>query len=118
MLLIKGNFVKRLFLFVLVLGVVLSTSNISEARTMGSAARSQSSVIFVPVGPNSQRFIPQGVGPFLHDPNYSLYEWKIKDYPEYEPCYYNEDWGQWVGQCNLSLDTPGYSITVPNRMQR
>jgi len=71
--------------------------------------------ILVPAGNN--RFIPQGVGPFLYDPNHSLYEWELGDHPYEQPCYYDENVGQWVGPCNISLDQPGYSITVPNRVR-
>ncbi len=53
----------------------------------------------------------------LYNPYFSnqfgpLYE------PYEEPCYYNEDYGMWIGPCNTSLDTPGYSITVPNQIRR
>jgi hypothetical protein len=59
------------------------------------------------------RNLPQGVNPSLFDLNHSLYDWKIKDNPYTEPCYYNETYGQWVGPCN-TLDSPGFSITTPN----
>lgn len=53
----------------------------------------------------------------LYNPYFSnqfgpLYE------PYDEPCHYDEEYGIWVGPCNTSLNTPGYSITVPNRIRR
>lgn len=45
-------------------------------------------------------------------PNFGpLYE------PYEEPCYYDESVGMWVGPCTTGLDTPGFSITVPNRVR-
>lgn len=63
------------------------------------------------------RVLPQPRNLPLYNPYFSnnfgpLYE------PYDEPCHYDEDYGIWVGPCNTSLDTPGYSITVPNRIRR
>ncbi|MDX1386923.1 MAG: hypothetical protein R3257_04985 [bacterium] len=45
-------------------------------------------------------------------PNFGpLYE------PYDEPCHYDESVGMWVGPCTTGLDTPGFSITVPNRVR-
>ena len=53
----------------------------------------------------------------LYNPYFSIYFGPI--YEEYdEPCYYDEYYGQWVGPCDVSLDTPGFSITVPNQIRR
>jgi len=65
----------------------------------------------------SNREIPQGVNPVLYNPYFSIYYGPLYE-PYDEPCYYDEAYGQWVGPCNTSLDTPGYSITVPNRIRR
>lgn len=68
--------------------------------------------------PATTRVLPQNLTPpFLYDPHYDLYDWKIKDHPE-DPCYYDEAYGQWVGNCTMYLTAPGYSITVPNRIGR
>ncbi|MFO1519566.1 MAG: hypothetical protein U1F57_07915 [bacterium] len=64
------------------------------------------------------RFIPQGVNPSLFTPGQSLYYWKTDDPWINSPCYYDERYGVWVGPCNASLDTPGYSITVPRTIRR
>jgi len=53
----------------------------------------------------------------MYDPHHDLYDWKIKDHPD-DPCYYDEYYGQWVGDCNLYQTAPGYSITVPNQVSR
>jgi|GEM_PF-3136805 len=66
-----------------------------------------------PTNPNAQPGFP----PFMFNPNRDLYDWKIKDYPDYQECTYDENWGQWVGTCNLSLDSPGFSVTTPNRIR-
>ena len=45
-------------------------------------------------------------------PNFGpLYE------PYDEPCHYDESVGMWIGPCTTGLDTPGFSITVPNRVR-
>jgi len=70
----------------------------------------------------SQRFINQGtlplrrVNPPLYNPYFSIYFGPLYE-PYEEPCYYDEYYGQWIGPCDVSLDTPGYSITVPNRIR-
>ncbi|HCU23947.1 MAG TPA: hypothetical protein DF383_02930 [Deltaproteobacteria bacterium] len=63
--------------------------------------------------------IPQTVNPpFMYDPDHDLYDWKIQDEgSKNPPCYYDEYYGQWVGNCNLYRTAPGYSITVPNRVR-
>jgi len=62
------------------------------------------------------RSLPQTTNPpFVYDPHEDIYEWKIKDHPQ-DPCYYDEGSGQWLGDCNLYQTAPGYSITVPNRI--
>ena len=67
---------------------------------------------------SSNRVIPQTVNPpFMYDPHHDLYDWKIKDHPD-DPCYYDEYYGQWVGDCNLYQTATGYSITVPNQVNR
>ena len=69
-------------------------------------------------GRPSARTIPQTVNPpLMYDPHEDLYEWKIKDHPN-DPCYYDEYYAQWVGDCNLYQTAPGYSITVPNQIHR
>lgn len=65
--------------------------------------------------PNSVYPAPRNLP--LYNPYFSnqfgpLYE------PYDEPCHYDEEYGIWVGPCNTSLNTPGYSITVPNRIRR
>jgi hypothetical protein len=52
----------------------------------------------------------------LYNPYFSIYFGPLYE-PYDEPCYYDEDYGQWVGPCDTSLDTPGYSITIPNRIR-
>lgn len=73
-----------------------------------------------PLLQNMQRPIPQGPSSSLHSRGHCLYNWKIRDTCDdyYSPCYYDQNWGQWFGNCNGSLDTPGFSITVPNRIQK
>ncbi len=62
---------------------------------------------------------PQGVNPSLYAPNDGIYDWKIKDtWPDAGPCHFDERAGMWVGNCNGSLDTPGFSITVPRQIRR
>jgi hypothetical protein len=52
----------------------------------------------------------------LYNPYFSIYFGPLYE-PYDEPCHYDEDYGQWVGPCDTSLDTPGYSITIPNRIR-
>lgn len=52
----------------------------------------------------------------LYNPYFSIYFGPLYE-PYDEPCYYDEYYGQWVGPCTTSLDTPGYSITIPNRVR-
>jgi len=68
--------------------------------------------------PNMARPILQGPNASLHSLGHCLYNWKIRDTCEADPCYYDERWGQWVGSCATGLDTPGYSITVPNQIRK
>lgn len=66
-------------------------------------------------GPSQPVYPPRRDLP-LYNPYFSIYFGPL--YEEYdEPCYYDEYYGQWVGPCDTSLDTPGYSITVPNRIR-
>jgi len=67
--------------------------------------------------PNMQRPILQGPNGSLNAIDHCLYNWKIRDTCEGTPCYYDERWGQWVGSCG-TLDTPGFSVTVPNQIRR
>jgi hypothetical protein len=81
----------------------------TQARTMGA----QSNIRFAP----GQPLNPQPQNLPLYNPYFSIYFGPL--YPDQydEPCYYNEDYGQWVGPCQTSLDTPGYSITIPSRVR-
>ena len=74
----------------------------------------------IPIVQNTQRPILQGPNPSLHSLGHCLYNWKIRDTcgDDVAPCYYDETWGQWVGNCNTGLDTPGFSVTVPNQIRR
>lgn len=60
--------------------------------------------------------------PFMYDPNEDLYDWKIgKDDDNnnnVSSCYYDPYYGQYVGNCLLYQNAPGYSITVPNQIRR
>lgn len=102
----------------LMAGIVLAVFALAASAPLQARSRggNPSGVILVPAG--NGRFIPQGVGPFLYDPNHTLYDWEIKDGNVPDPCYYDAYSGQWLGRCNISLDQPGYSITVPNRIRR
>ncbi len=51
--------------------------------------------------------------PPLYNPYFSIYYGPLYA-PYEEPCHYDETYGQWIGPCDTSLDTPGYSITIPN----
>lgn len=64
------------------------------------------------------RLAPQTVvnPPFMYDPDEEIYDWKIKDHPDIPPCYYDENYGQWFGNCNMYLTAPGYSVTIPNHV--
>jgi hypothetical protein len=53
----------------------------------------------------------------LYNPYFSIYFGPLYPDQYQEPCYYDEYYGQWIGPCQTSLDTPGYSITVPNRVR-
>lgn len=58
--------------------------------------------------------------PFMYDPNEDLYDWKIgkDDDSKIPSCYYDAYYGQYVGNCLLYQNAPGYSITVPNQLRR
>ncbi len=71
----------------------------------------------VPLPLQAPRY-PQGVNPSLYAPNDGIYDWNIKDTsPDAGPCHFDERAGMWVGNCNGSLDTPGFSITVPRQIK-
>lgn len=93
-----------------------------SARAVGplnaGARRPMAPQVGRPLNITGPRAIPQSTGVLLYDPSYDLYDWEIQDDPNYQECYYNEAWGQWTGRCNISLDSPGFSITVPNRLNR
>jgi hypothetical protein len=108
---------KMRFIWSFVFLILVGTAAVSfNAEATGRGMGNSSGIIMVPAG--NGRFIPQGVGPYLYDPNYTLYDWEINNNPYSTPCYYDERYGQWVGPCNISLDQPGFSITVPNRIRR
>ncbi len=92
-------------------GLAIAGVNLRAAGASSLRTHTRGGVIIL-------RPIPQAIGPFLYDPNHSLYEWELGDKPYNHPCYYDEFYGQWVGPCNISLDQPGYSITIPNRIRR
>jgi len=104
---------KHIPLIVLTVALISLTGNPVGAQ-MRTPARP------IPLIQNTQRPIFQGPNPSLHSLGHCLYDWKIRDTcgDQDNPCYYDEYWGQWVGNCTGSLDTPGYSITVPNQIRR
>lgn len=53
----------------------------------------------------------------LYNPYFSIYFGPLYE-PYDEPCYYDEEVGQWIGPCNTSLSTPGFSRTVVPRKFR
>ena len=53
----------------------------------------------------------------LYNPYFSIYYGPLYE-PYDEPCHYDESVGMWIGPCTTGLDTPGFSITVPNRIRR
>src|SRR4030095_2208267 len=105
---------KRVFLIPLVIALIYLLGNPVQAQMR----RSAQSVPMVIQG--NQRLLFQGPNPSLHSLGHCLYDWKIRDTcgDDIAPCYYDENFGQWIGTCNGSLDTPGYSITVPNQIRR
>ncbi len=71
-----------------------------------------------PAYPTRQAQYPGGINPTLYNPDHNIFDWKIKDSsPPLQPCHWDEPMGMWVGDCNMSLDTPGASITVPRTIR-
>ncbi len=105
----------RIFFILSVIAVIFLAGNPLQAQMRRSATQPVPMVV-----QGNQRLLFQGPNPSLHSLSHFLYDWKIRDTcgDDVAPCYYDETWGQWVGNCNGSLDTPGYSITVPNQIRR
>ena len=90
----------------------------------GAQLRSSSNLGFTHQGIHSnirpapgQPLNPQPANLPMYNPYFSINFGPLYPDQYQEPCYYNEDYGQWIGPCQTSLDTPGYSITVPNRVR-
>jgi hypothetical protein len=96
-------------IFLCLLGMAWVGSTVAAQRGMPAQS--------IQLVPSMSRPILQGPNPSLHSLGHCLYNWKIRDTCEATPCYYDERWGQWVGSCGTGLDTPGYSVTVPNQFE-
>jgi hypothetical protein len=109
----QGGRMKHVSLILLMVALISLAGNPVRAQ-MGMPTQP------IPLLQSSQRLPFQGPNPSLHSLDHCLYNWKIRDTcgDDVAPCYYDENFGQWVGNCNGSLDTPGFSITVPNQIRK
>lgn len=111
---------KKLFVMSLIFIVLNILSMESDARTgfRGTGVIHPAHQHRVQSARNYQaqfRQIPQGPVPVLYNDYFSPNFGPLYEYDE--PCHYNEEYGVWEGPCNVDLNQPGYSITVPNRVR-
>ncbi len=96
--------------FLCVLSGIIFLSGVAAVEAGNTVVRPQ---IRYPVPQRPSSLPLRTQTPPLYNPYFSIYYGPLYE-PYEEPCHYDETYGEWVGPCDASLDTPGYSITIPN----